>query len=95
MTESRGSALHPQALTVMGFFRGLILTSLVLILTAPEPFHTPIGALSGEPYFDTMTTFVATVGALSGVVMLAFLEVAGGCRRHSASSTSSAQLCSS
>jgi len=78
MTESKGSILHQQALTVMGFFTGLVLTSLVLILTAPGHFHAPIGPLSGEQYFETVATYVAVVGALSSVAMIAFLEVAGG-----------------
>jgi hypothetical protein len=78
MPESRGSVLHQQALTVMGFFTGLVLTALVLILTAPGPFHAPIGPLSGQQYFEVLTTFVAVVGAMSSVAMIAFLEVAGG-----------------
>lgn len=78
MSDSKGSVLHQQALTVMGFFTGLVLTSLVLILTAPGPFHTSIGPLSGQQYFQTVTTYVAVVGALSSVAMLAFLEIAGG-----------------
>lgn len=78
MAGSKGSVLHQQALTVMGFFTGLVLTSLVLILTAPGPFHTPIGPLSGQQYFEMVTTYVAIVGGVSGVGMLAFLEVAGG-----------------
>ena len=76
--ESRGSVLHQQALTVLGFFTGLVLTSLVLILTSPGPFHTPIGPLTGQQYFETVTTYVAIVGAVSSVAMLAFLEIAGG-----------------
>jgi len=78
MSEPKGSVLHQQALTVMGFFTGLVLTALVLILNAPGPFHTPIGPLSGQQYFETLTTYVAFVGAVSSVAMLAFLEVAGG-----------------
>lgn len=78
MSDPKGSVLHQQALTVMGFFTGLVLTSLVLILTAPGPFHTPIGPLSGEQYFETLMTYVATVGVVSSVAMIAFLEVAGG-----------------
>ena len=76
--ESRGSVLHQQALTVLGFFTGLVLTSLVLILTSPGPFHTPVGPLTGQQYFETVTTYVAIVGAVSSVAMLAFLEIAGG-----------------
>jgi hypothetical protein len=78
LSEPKGSVLHQQALTVMDFFTGLILTSLVLILTAPGAFHAPIGPLSGQQYFETVTTFVAIVGALSSVAMITFLEVAGG-----------------
>jgi hypothetical protein len=78
MDERKGSVLHQQALTVMGFFTGLVLTALVLILNSPGPFHTPIGPLSGQQYFETVTTYVAIVGALSSVAMIAFLEVAGG-----------------
>lgn len=78
MAESKGSILHQQALTVAGFFTGLTLTSLVLILNSPNPFHVALGPLSGEQYFETVTTYVATVGAFSSVAMVAFLEVAGG-----------------
>ena len=81
MVESKGSVLHQQALTVMGFFTGLTLTSLVLILNAPGPFHAPIGPLSAEQYFELVTTYVAIVGAISSVAMVAFLEVAGGLAR--------------
>lgn len=81
MVESKGSVLHQQALTVMGFFTGLTLTSLVLILDAPGPFHAPIGPLSGEQYFEVVTSYVAIVGAVSSVAMVAFLEVAGGMSR--------------
>lgn len=81
MVESKGSVLHQQALTVMGFFTGLTLTSLVLILDAPGPFHAPIGPLSGEQYFEVVTSYVAVVGAVSSVAMVAFLEVAGGMSR--------------
>jgi len=79
--EVKGSVLHQQALTVMGFFTGLVLTALVLILTSPGPFHSAIGPLSGQQYFEMVTTYVAIVGALSSVAMLAFLEVAGGLSR--------------
>lgn len=78
MPASQGSVLHQQALTVMGFFTGLVLTSLVLVLSSPGPFHTPIGPLTGPQYFELVTTWVAAVGAFSSVAMLAFLEVAGG-----------------
>jgi len=78
VTDAKGSILHQQALTVMGFFTGLVLTSLVLILDSPGPFHAPIGDLSGQQYFELVTTYVAAVGALSSVGMIAFLEVAGG-----------------
>jgi hypothetical protein len=76
--DSKGSILHQQALTVMGFFTGLVLTSLVLILSSPGPFHIAIGPLSGSQYFAVVVTYVGVVGALSSVAMLAFLEVAGG-----------------
>ncbi len=78
MPDPKGSLLHQQALTVMGFFTGLVLTSLVLILDSPGPFHVAIAGLSGPQYFEMLTTYVAVVGALSSVAMLAFLEVAGG-----------------
>ena len=78
MPESRGSLLHQQALTVMGFFTGLVLTALVLVLSSPAPFHSAIGPLSGQRYFETLTTYIAVVGALSSVAMLGYLEVAGG-----------------
>jgi hypothetical protein len=78
MAEREGSVLHQQALTALGFFMGLTLTSLVLILNAPGAFHTPIGPLSGEQYFQTIAAYVATVGAVSSVGLLCFLEVGGG-----------------
>ncbi|HYK93246.1 MAG TPA: hypothetical protein VEY07_04295 [Thermoplasmata archaeon] len=78
MPTSQGSVLHQQALTVMGFFTGLTLTALVLILNAPESFHNSIGPLSGQAYFELITTYVAIVGAMSSVAMVAFLEVGGG-----------------
>ena len=78
MPDSSGSVLHQQALTVMGLFTGLTLTSLVLILNAAASFHTPIGPLSGTEYFQVVTSYVAAVGALSSVAIIAFLEVAGG-----------------
>ena len=78
MSDTRGSLLHQQALSVMGFFTGLVLTSLVLILNSPRPFHVALGPLSPEEYYELLTTYVAVVGAVSSVAMLAFLEVAGG-----------------
>ena len=78
MADGKGSVLHQQALSVMGFFTGLVLTSLVLILNSPGPFHVAIGPLSKEQYFELVTTYVAVVGVASSVAMIAFLEVAGG-----------------
>jgi hypothetical protein len=75
---ARGSVLHQQALTVLGFFTGFALTSLVLILTSPASFRVPIGPLSGAQYFQLVATYVAVTGAVSSVGILAFLEVAGG-----------------
>jgi hypothetical protein len=76
--ESRGSVLHQQALTVLGLFTGLTLTALVLILNSTRAFHIPIGPLSAEQYFQTVTTYVAVEGAMSSVALLAFVEIAGG-----------------
>ena len=79
MTDERGgSVLHQQALTVMGFFTGLTLTALVLILNSPSAFRTPIGPVSGAVYFQILATYVAMVGSISSVGIVAFLEVAGG-----------------
>lgn len=78
MSGREGSVLHQQALTALGFFTGLTLTSLVLILNSPRAFHSPIGALSGVQYFQTVVTYVAVVGAVSSVGLLSFLEVGGG-----------------
>lgn len=78
MSESKGSVLHQQALTVMGLFTGLTLTSLVLILNSPRSFHAPIGPISGQQYFELVTTYVAIVGSLSSVAIVSFMEVAGG-----------------
>jgi hypothetical protein len=81
MAEKEGSVLHQQALTALGFFMGLTLTSLVLILNAPRAFHVAIGPLSPEEYFQTVVTYVATVGAVSSVGLLSFIEVGGGLSR--------------
>ena len=78
MADRPGSVLHQQALTALGFFMGLTLTSLVLILNAPAAFHVPLGSLSGEEYFQTIVTYVAMVGGISSVGLLCFLEVGGG-----------------
>jgi hypothetical protein len=78
LADREGSVLHQQALTALGFFMGLTLTSLVLILNAPVPFHAPLGPLSGEQYFQTVVTYVGIVGAVSSVGLLSFLEVGGG-----------------
>lgn len=78
ISAARGSVLHQQALSVMGFFTGLVLTSLVLILNSPRPFHVALGPLSPSQYYQVLTTYVAVVGAFSSVAMLAYLEVAGG-----------------
>ncbi|HEV2316886.1 MAG TPA: hypothetical protein VGV89_04850 [Thermoplasmata archaeon] len=78
MASGEGSLLHQQALTVSGLFTGLTLAALVLILNSPRPFHTGIGPLSGEAYFETLVTYVAILGASNCMAMLAFLEIAGG-----------------
>jgi hypothetical protein len=78
VADREGSVLHQQALTALGFFMGLTLTSLVLILNAPGSFHAPLGPLSGEQYFQTIVTYVGIVGAVSSVGLLSFLEVGGG-----------------
>jgi hypothetical protein len=78
MAEREGSVLHQQALTALGFFMGLTLTSLVLILNSPAAFHAPLGPLTGEEYFQTIVTYVAMVGGVSSVGLLSFLEVGGG-----------------
>jgi len=78
MATREGSILHQQALTALGFFMGFTLTSLVLIINAPGAFHTQIGPLSGDEYFQTLVTYVAIVGAVSSVGLIAFLEVGGG-----------------
>jgi len=78
LADKEGSVLHQQALTALGFFMGLTLTSLVLILNAPGPFHTPLGPLTGDQYFQIIVTYVAMVGGVSSVGLLCFLEVGGG-----------------
>lgn len=78
MEERPGSVLHQQALTALGFFLGLTLTALVLILNSPAAFHAPWGPLSGGEYFQTIVTYVAMVGGVSSVGLLCFLEVGGG-----------------
>jgi hypothetical protein len=78
MPDSKGSVLHQQALTVMGLFTGLTLTALVLIVNSASAFRTPVGSLTGAQYFQVVTTYVAAVGAVSSVAIIAFLEIAGG-----------------
>jgi len=78
MASQEGSVLHQQALTALGFFMGFTLTSLVLIIDTPGAFHAQIGPLSGVEYFQTLVTYVAIVGAVSSVGLVAFLEVGGG-----------------
>jgi hypothetical protein len=78
MAEREGSVLHQQALTALGFFMGLTLTALVLILNAPAAFHAPLGPLSGGEYFQTIVTYVAMVGGVSSIGLLCFIEVGGG-----------------
>jgi hypothetical protein len=78
MAESRGSVLHQQALVVMALFTGLTLTSLVLILNSSGSFRVPFGPLSGQQYFEVVTTYVAVVGVVSSVAVVAYMEVAGG-----------------
>jgi hypothetical protein len=74
----RGSLLHQQAVTVAGIFTGLTLTSLVLILNSPGAFHTPLGPITGEEYFEFVITYIAIVSAMSSVATVAYLEIAGG-----------------
>jgi len=78
MADREGSVLHQQALTALGFFTGLTLTSLVLILNSPGSFNVAIGPLNASQYFQVLVTYVAAVGAVSGVGLIAFLEVGGG-----------------
>ena len=78
MAQNQGSVLHQQALTALGFFMGLTLTALVLILDATASFRVALGPLSGEEYFQIVVTFVAIVGGLSSVGVVSFLDVGGG-----------------
>jgi hypothetical protein len=78
MQPNQGSVLHQQALTVSGLFTGLTLTALVLILNSPRPFHTGIGPISAEQYFETLVTYMALLAATNSLAMLAYLEIAGG-----------------
>ncbi len=78
MPTGEGSLLHQQALTVSGLLTGLTLTALVLILNSPHSFESAIGPLTGVQFFQLVVTYVAILGALSSVTMLAFLEIAGG-----------------
>jgi uncharacterized membrane protein len=78
MADDEGSVLHQQALTVMGFFTGLTLTALVLILNSRGSFRIAVGPVNGDDYFQIVTTYVAMVGSISSVGIVAFLEVAGG-----------------
>jgi hypothetical protein len=78
MPTTEASVLHQQALTVTGLLTGLTLTALILIPNSPHSFRVAIGPLSGEQYFETLVTYVALLGVLSGVAMLSFFEIAGG-----------------
>lgn len=78
MASGQGSLLHQQALTVSGLFTGLTLAALVLILNSPGPFHTGVGPVSGQVYFEVLVTYIALLGAASSLAMLSYLEIAGG-----------------
>jgi hypothetical protein len=73
-----GSVLHPPALSARGFIIGRILTALVLILNSAGSFQVPFGPLRPDQYFETLVKYVSAVGAVSGVGLLAFLDVGGG-----------------
>jgi hypothetical protein len=78
MVESAESALHQQGLTVLGLLTGFMITTLVLILGSPGSFHSSIGPISGADYFQLLATYVALVGVVSVIGMIALLEVSTG-----------------
>jgi hypothetical protein len=78
MSKREGSAIHQQALVVMGLFSGFTITALVVIMQSPSSFHVAVGPLSGEEYFEALITAIAIVGSVCIFGVLAAMEVAGG-----------------
>ncbi len=78
MPKHEESVIHQQALVVMGFFSGFALTALVVIMQSPASFHVAVGPLSGEEYFEALSTAIAIVGSVCIFGVLAAMEVAGG-----------------
>lgn len=78
MAKSEGSLLHQHGVTVMGLLTGFMMTALVLILGSPVAFHSAIGPVSGEDYFQVLSTYVGVVGAVSIVGIVALTEVGAG-----------------
>jgi len=78
MPRAKAGAVHQQALVVMGFFSGFAITGLVLIMQSPAAFHVAVGPISGEEYFEALTTAIAVVGSVCIFGVLAAMEVATG-----------------
>jgi len=78
MPRAKESVIHQQALVVMGFFSGFAFTALVLIMQSPTAFRVAVGPLSGEEYFEALTTAIAVVGSVCIFGVLAAMEVAAG-----------------
>ncbi len=72
------SVLHQQSMIVLGLFAGFALTSLMLLLGSPGPFHQPLGPFSGPDYFSALVTLIAVVAVVSVFGVLSSLEMAGG-----------------
>lgn len=78
MPKPKESVIHQQALVVMGFFSGFAITALVLTMQSPAVFHVGVGPVSGEEYFEALTTVIAIVGSVCIFGVLAAMEVAAG-----------------
>jgi len=78
MPRTKESIIHQQALVVMGFFSGFAFTALVLIMQSPTAFRVAVGPVSGEMYFEALTTAIAVVASVCIFGVLAAMEVAAG-----------------
>lgn len=75
---ARSSALHQQALIVIGFFGGFAITALVETMRSQTTFHVAVWPLSPDEYFELLITVIAIVSSSCIFGSLSVMEVAGG-----------------